>query len=269
MAVDRQQGLHALVGRLPLFAALGSDQLRRLLAQGVRRPFSAGQELFREGTRAKGLYVVLAGRVKVFKVSPRGREQILMLMGPGEPVGEAAVLSGETYPASAQALEDTETLYLPRRAFLELVAGEPEVTLRLLAALSARLRSFASLIEDLALRDVSQRLAAHLLSLADGGGAPSTGHRLSDGQDGRSRGRAASGLGERAGTVAGEDGIIHLPLSKAQLSAAMGTVPETLSRAFQQLAKAGALETRGRLVVIKDRPLLERLAGNPLAGHDA
>ncbi len=105
----------------------------------------------------------------MFKLSPKGREQTLMIMGPGEPVGEVAVLSGEAYPASAETLEPSEALYIPRQAFLDLVSREPEVAMRLLSALSARLRSFASLIEDLSLRDVSERLAAHLLSLAPEG----------------------------------------------------------------------------------------------------
>jgi len=173
------------------------------------------------------MYLVLHGRVKVFKLSPKGREQTLKIMGPGEPVGEVAVLSGEPYPASAETLEAAEVFYLPRQAFLDLVSREPEVAMRLLAALSARLRMFASLIEGLSLRDVSERLAAHLLSLASEDGAEQT---------------------------------VDLDVSKSQLSAAVGTVPETLSRAFQQLARTGALETRGRRVRIKDRALLERLA---------
>jgi CRP-like cAMP-binding protein len=89
------------------------------------------------------------------------------------------------------------------------------------------LRSFASLIEDLSLKDVSERLAAHLLSSATAGGSTET---------------------------------VDLTVSKTQLSAAVGTVPETLSRAFQQLAMAGAVETSGRKVYIKDRALLERVA---------
>jgi CRP-like cAMP-binding protein len=138
-----------------------------------------------------------------------------------------AVLSGEAYPASAETLEPSEVLYIPRQAFLDLVRREPEVAMRLLSALSGRLRSFASLIEDLSLKDVSERLAAHLLSLA---------------------------------TVGSSTETVDLKESKTQLSAAVGTVPETLSRAFQQLARAGVVETSGRKVHIKDRALLEQLA---------
>ncbi len=198
------------------------------MSRSRRRRYDARQTVFLEGDKAQGLYVVVSGRVKVFKTSPKGREQTLMMMGPGEPVGEVAVLSGESYPASAETLEPTEALYVPRQAFLDMVGREPEVAMRLLSALSARLRSFATLIEDLSLREVGERLAAYLLSLA-------------------TEGRA--------------DEVVELDVSKTELSAAVGTVPETLSRAFQQLSRAGAVETQGRKVHIKDRKVLERMAG--------
>lgn len=150
-----------------------------------------------------------------------------MSMGPGEPVGEVAALSGESYPATAETLETTETFYMPRDAFVDLIRSQPEVALRLLAALSGRLRAFASLIEDLSLKGVAERLAAYLLSLAPETGSSQT---------------------------------LDLGISRSELAAAVGTVPETLSRAFQQLTRAGAVETKGRRVVIKDRALLERVA---------
>lgn len=224
---DGEQALSTVLGHMTLFEALGEPHLGELVQRGRRRRYEADQTVFLQGDRAEGLHIVLSGRVKVFKLSPKGREQTLMVMSSGDPVGEVAVLSGESYPASAETLEPSETFYIPRQAFLDLVSREPEVAMRLLATLSARLRSFASLIEDLSLRDVSERLAGHLLSLSTAG-------------------------------VSQE--LIELEVSKTQLSAAVGTVPETLSRAFQQLARTGAVETRGRKVLIKDRALLERVA---------
>ena len=225
---DRRVSAQETLKRVSLFAGLDDVHLREIIGRGGTRRFVAEQTLFSQGESARGLYVVLRGRVKVFKTSPKGREQTLMIMGPGEPVGEVAVLSGEVYPASAEGFEDGEAFYIPRQAFLDLVTKEPEVAMRLLAALSARLRSFASLIEDLSLREVAERLAAHLLTLA------------------------GEGAGEQT---------VELEVSKTELSAAVGTVPETLSRAFKQLAQAGVVETRGRRVRIKDRALLERAAG--------
>jgi len=221
------QDLNAVLRKTDLFGGLDDRHLDELASRGRRRLYEPGQTVFMQGDRAEGLHIVLRGRVKVFKVSPRGREQTLMIMGSGEPVGEVAVLSGESHPAGAEALEHGETLYIPRQAFLDLVSREPEIAMRLLSALSSRLRAFTTLIEYLSLRDVAARLAAYLLSLA-----------------------TAESLQE----------TFDLGLSKTQLSAAVGTVPETLSRAFQQLARAGVIETSGRKVHVKDRALLERVA---------
>ena len=222
-----QQELVGVLRQASLFSALDETAVLEVVRRGRLRLFAAGQTVFLQGDAARGLHVIVHGRVKVFKSSPRGRAQTLMIMGPGEPVGEVAALSGESFPASAETLETTETFYIPRDAFIELIRSQPEVALRLLAALSARLRAFASLIEDLSLKGVSERLAAYLLALAPEGGST---------------------------------GALDLGISKGELAAAVGTVPETLSRAFQQLTRAGAVETRGRKVVIKDRALLERVA---------
>jgi CRP/FNR family transcriptional regulator, dissimilatory nitrate respiration regulator len=216
-----------LLRQIGIFESLEDMYLLELVTSGRRKRYDGDQTVFMQGDRATGLYIVLRGRVKVFKTSPKGRQQTLMVMGPGQPVGEVAVLSGEAYPATAETLEESELLYIPRQAFLDLVAREPEVALHLLAALSSRLRSFASLIEDLSLKDVSERLAAHLLTLA--------------GQD-----------------PAGQ--TIQLDVSKTQLASAVGTVPETLSRAFQQLSRLGAVKTHGRTIHIEDRAALERVA---------
>ncbi len=210
-----------------LFSGLDEAAVLEVVGRGRLRLFAGGQIIFLQGDAARGLHVIVHGRVKVFKSSPQGRAQTLMIMGPGEPIGEVATLSGESYPATAETLESTETFYIPRDAFLDLIRSQPEVALRLLAALSGRLRAFASLIEDLSLKGVSERLAAYLLSLAPEGGSPQA---------------------------------VDLGMSKSEVAAAVGTVPETLSRAFQQLARAGAVQTKGRRVVIKNRELLERVA---------
>ena len=222
-----QQELVGILREASLFSGLDEAAALEMVRHGRLRLFASGQTIFLQGDAARGLHVIVHGRVKVFKSSAQGRAQTLMIMGPGEPVGEVAALSGESFPASAETLETTETFYIPRDAFIELIRSQPEVALRLLAALSARLRAFTSLIEDLSLKGVSERLAAYLLSLVPEGGAT---------------------------------GALDLGISKGELAAAVGTVPETLSRAFQQLTRAGAVETKGRRVVIKDRALLERVA---------
>jgi CRP/FNR family transcriptional regulator, dissimilatory nitrate respiration regulator len=221
-----QRELIGILHQASLFSGLDDATVLEVVRRGRLRLFAPGQTIFVQGDPALGLHVVVHGRVKVYKSSPQGRAQTLMAMGPGETVGEVAALSGGEYPASAETVETTETFYIPRDAFVELIRSEPEVALRLLASLSSRLRAFVSLIEDLSLKGVTERLAGHLVTLA-----------------------------------AGETGrAVDLGVSRTELAATLGTVPETLSRAFQQLTRAGAIESRGRRVVILDRALLERLA---------
>jgi CRP-like cAMP-binding protein len=99
---DGGRDLNAILQRASLFEGLDEQHLGELVSKGRPRRHEPGQTVFLQGDRAEGLHIVLAGRVKAFKASPRGREQTLMLVGPGEPVGEVAVLSGEAYPASAE-----------------------------------------------------------------------------------------------------------------------------------------------------------------------
>jgi CRP/FNR family transcriptional regulator, dissimilatory nitrate respiration regulator len=210
-----------------LFQNLDDAQIDSIAGRGRRLRLDRGQTLFLEGDSAQGLYVILSGRLKVYKTSSRGRHQILLLLGQGETVGEAAMFAGETFPASAEAVEASEVFGLPRNTFLEVIQAEPEVAMRLLSALSLRIRSFASMIEDLSLREVSERLAGHLVKLDSG---------------------------------CGSTGTIELDVTKAQLAATFGTAPETLSRAFQQLRKIGVIETSGRKIWVKDRQALDRAA---------
>ena len=212
---------------IPLFNGMDEDHVRTLEGRTRRIRLARGEALFLEGDVARGFYVVTLGRVKVYKSSPLGREQILHVVGPGESVGEVAMFSGDTFPATAEALVKTEAVFIPKQALLDMVTREPDVAMALLAGLSRRLREFARLIEDLSLRDVQDRLAAYLLY--------------------QSRDTPSAGA-------------LTLPLSKTQLASILGTVPETLSRAFQRLSKEGLVSVRGQTVQIKDRPALQKAA---------
>jgi len=97
--------------------------------------------------------VVIEGRIRVYKLSPEGKEQILHLWGPGEPFGEVALFTGRNFPAYAEAHERSRVFFFPRTAFAELIKANPSLALNMLATLSMRLHRFASLIEDLSLKE--------------------------------------------------------------------------------------------------------------------
>jgi CRP/FNR family transcriptional regulator, dissimilatory nitrate respiration regulator len=216
------------LARIALFEGLEPRTLALVAGIATPRRYRRGAAIFAEGEPGAGFHVVVEGRVKVFKLSPDGKEQILHVWGPGEPFGEVAALEGRPFPAHAEALEDCRTAYLPRAGLLELIRRSPEFALELLGELAGRLRRFAQMVESLALREVPGRLAAYLLLLDDRQGGA---------------------------------GRVELDLAKGQLANLLGTMPETLSRILARLAREGLLESAGpRGYVLTDRAALEELA---------
>ncbi len=212
---------------VPLFEGLPAGQIERLSSIAVQSTFKRGRTIFSEGEEADGFYVVMRGRVKIFKVSSEGKEQVLHLVEFQEPFGEVPVFTGGRFPAHAQALDDTVAVFFPRPAFVRLIENDPSLAMNMLALLSRRLRQFAGLIESLSLKEVPGRLAAYLVYLSDrAGGAPT----------------------------------IELDISKALLANVLGTIPETVSRILAKMASEGLIAVRGRNIVLRDRKKLEDLS---------
>jgi CRP/FNR family transcriptional regulator len=204
----------------PLFQGLPRSQYEGLAKIVVDQMFKRGDNIFFEGDEAIGFYIVLSGRAKVFKLSAEGKEQILHIFGPGEPIGEVAVFAGKRFPAHAAALEETRVLFFPRGAFIDLIRKDPSLALNMLAVLSQRLRQFTTLVEDLSLKEVPGRLAAYLLYLSE-------------------REKGTSDL--------------TLDISKTQLASLLGTIPETLSRILARMAREKLIKSSGRRYQILNR----------------
>lgn len=215
------------ISQIQLFKGLGEEELGELAMILVDQEMKRNQPIFSEGEKATGLYIVASGSVKIYKLSFDGKEQILHILGAGEPFAEVAVFAGTTYPASAITMEKSRIFFIPRQAFLELIAGYPSVAMAMLATLSLRLRQFAGMIEALSLKEVPGRLATHLLLLSD-----------------QNKGAAR----------------VELAIAKTQLAAYLGTIPETLSRIFARLNKAGYIASEGAVITLLDREGLQDLA---------
>ncbi len=218
---------HMNLSQIPLFEGLSDDQLQDLSSIAITKTYKRGAAIFSENDPGAGFYVVSDGKIKIFKISGEGKEQILHIFGPGEPFGEAPVFEGRRFPAHAMALEDSQALYFPRVAFVDLVKRNPSLALSMLAVLSRRLRRFAALVEDLSLKEVPTRLAAHLIYLSD--------------------------------NSPGEDEL-SLDISKNQLAGLLGTIPETLSRILTKMAKKGLIQIHGPKIKIIDKAGLDELA---------
>ena len=219
----------AVLKKTPLFANLTEAELQALTARTSRKRFQKSEQLFAEGDPCAGLFLVAAGKIRIFKLSPAGREQILAVEGPGSSFAELPVFDGGNYPAAASAIEDTEVLFISRKDFQSFCREHPDVALKVISVVGSRLRRLVGIIEELSFTTVRQRLIALIVRLAQAGGTPS------------------------------KEGIrVELTKSHQDLAAELGTVRELVSRNLSRLQAEGYLDVEGRKIVIKDLPGLKR-----------
>ncbi len=152
------------LGAVPYFRGLSRDELSHIRAWCHVRDLDDGEILLLEGAPADALYVVRHGGVRVFKTSPLGKEQVLIVLGPGETFNDVPVFDGGSNPAGVQAVEPgTSVCVLPAERVNHLLATNQRVAANVIRVLAARLRHLTTLVEDLSFRHIPQRLAKMLL----------------------------------------------------------------------------------------------------------
>lgn len=216
-----------IISNVPLFKGLSKDQLIALSNIAVEKYFIKGKTIFLEGSEGRGFFIVYSGLVKIYKTSKEGKEKILEVIKPYEIFAPVPVFSGETYPASAEAMKSAKVIFFSRDNFLRLVSKYPEIALNMLAAVSDRLRRFTVQIENLSLKETPNRLAAYFLHV----------------------------LNENC-----QDTTFILEIPKGQLASLLGTIPETLSRILAKMRETGIIEQNGKNIKIIDRDSLKELA---------
>jgi CRP/FNR family transcriptional regulator len=214
--------------RVPLFADLSEQELSFLAERAVPHHLRGGEMIFSEGEPCQGLYVVESGAVKIFKTSVSGREQVLTTEGPGQSVAELPVFDDGAYPASAVAATDTTLLFVGKRDFQALCLQHPQVALKVLKVVGARLRWLVGIIEELSFTTVRHRLAALLLRFAKRKGK-----------------RTARGI------------EFTITASNQELAAHIGTVRELVSRNLSRFQAEGIVKLNGKTVVVPDLAALE------------
>ena len=224
----------AILQRAPILSGLDPEDLAALAAMTTVRDLQRGGALFTEGDEAKGFFVCASGKLKVFKTAPDGREQILHFVFPGESFAEVALFAGRAYPASAQALEAGAVAFVPREALVRLMKKRSDVAFKLLAGAALWVRRLTDLIAEYA-KAVPSRLAGYLL---------------------------AEALRQRP-TALADGARVRLAVNKGELAAHLGTVAETLSRAFAKLRDEGLVEVEEREITIRDLAGLRDLASGP------
>jgi CRP/FNR family transcriptional regulator len=215
-----------ILAGIPYLRPLPPSDLRRIAAHASLRDVRRGERVFEEGAPAEGLFVVVAGRIRLVRSSRGGREQILHTEGPGATLGEVPLLDGGGYVATAVGAEPSRLLYLPRAAIVDACRRHPEVALGIIRVLARRVRTFAGLVEQLALKDLTARTAGLLLS------------------DARAAGTST----------------FELRGTRDELAARLGTVRELVSRSLARLRKEGVVRVAGQRVTILDARRLAALA---------
>lgn len=210
-----------------LFGGLPKEYITEIEKIAIDKYYNKGDIIFYDGDAGNGFYLIAAGSVSVYKLSPDGKEQILHIVKEGETIGAAPVFSGKSFPANARALSKTHLLFFGRAEFIGLISGSPDLTMNILALLSMRLREFTIQVENLSLKEIPGRLASYLLYLS----------REQDNID-----------------------LITLNISKAQLANLLGTGPESLSRALGSMKTKKIIAETGSGIRLLDINQLQELA---------
>jgi CRP-like cAMP-binding protein len=226
----------AALARTTLFGSLQESELQLLAHHAIVRRLARGDVLFVVEEEAQGLFVIVSGSVRAFRVSSEGREQVIHVEHAGATLAEVPVFDDGAYPATASAEEDSIVLFIDKRDFRQFLLPHPQIALAALKLLAGRLRRHAELVESLSLREVGQRLAQLFISEAKVSGS-SNGGRIE----------------------------VTLPLSHQQLAARVGSVREVVTRVLARLQRDGLISLDGRQLVILDHDRLVCYANNSLS----
>lgn len=218
------------LARSPLFRNLGLEDRQRIAAVTTVRAYEKGDVVFREGDPSELLYTIVVGRIKVSKLLPQGREVILEILGPGDPLGAVVAYEGRPYPASATAIESALAIVIRRVSFFELFERHPSLARGYLVGMAQRIMELTRRIPEVAGGRVETRFARLFLKLADKTGRPSP-----------------------------EGTRIPIHLSRQDLADLTGTTIETAIRIMSRWGKDEIVVTERDGFLLRDRRALENL----------
>lgn len=216
-----------------LFGTVRESALDELAALTRERRLVRGEVLFSAGDRAAGLFVVVRGMLRAYRQTREGREQTIHVESAGATLAEVPVFDGGAYPSTVQAEEDSVVLFVPKPAMDNFLVKNPEAALAALALLARRLRSVSGLAEQLALKDVAQRLAALLV--------------------------------EEAVSQAGElkDGVsFSMPMPHQSIASRLGSVREVITRQIHRLVDEGIIKIHGHRITVMNAAALRARSGS-------
>lgn len=180
------------------------------------------QCLFSEGQFVDAFYVVAFGKMKIFRLTAQGEESIIHIHADGDSIAEAAIFDDERYPANGVAIEESLLVKIPSDKFKKMIKSNPDLSFKIMSAYAKRIRLLNKKIQHLTLFDIKARLANFLLLNCD-------------------------------------NGIVILNVSKKDLAADLGTIPETLSRSLAYFKNNKIIEVQKDRIIIKNTVELKKM----------
>lgn len=217
---------------VPIFSELADEQLEMITGMISRRRYKKGQVIFFEGDLSDKFYIISQGKIKMFKHTREGKEQILYIRAEGDFIGDLSLLKKSPFPYNAEALEDVNVCTLSKDDFDKILKDNPEISLRILESVHDRLVSLENLVQTLSTKDVEARIAGLLITLS-----------------------------ESFGIKEGDKIILEIALTREEMANFIGVTRETMSRKLSSLQDEGILELIGnKKIIINDLNHLKDLA---------
>jgi CRP/FNR family transcriptional regulator len=217
--------------KAPILSILDDTQLKKVIGKITRKKYKKGQILFFEGDVSDKFYIINKGKVKIFKYTKEGKEQILYILSEGDFIGYLSLLKKGKFDFNAEALDDVNMCILTKDAFDDIVKKNPEISLKILESLHDRVVSLENLVKILSTKDIEARIADLLKVFAR-----EFGHEEEEGI------------------------IIDMPLSREEMANYIGVTRETMSRKLSAMEDEGILELIGnKKIIIKDLKSLQKL----------
>ena len=228
----------AALQRTALFGCLSEAELPDIARRAVEFRLKKGEILFNSGEPAKGLFVVVNGKVRVFQQNAEGREQVMHVDAAGAVLAEDPVFDDGPYPATAISELDAELLFMDKHDMHLFCVKYPLLALTALRLMAARVRRHAQLVEALSFHDVGHRLASFLINEEKHANSPV-------------QGRAE----------------LRLLLSNQEIASRIGSVRDVVSRTLARMRHDGLISLRGRTLIIPDMRALKLYAASPVSAR--
>lgn len=212
--------LRSFLPQIFLFNSLSIDELDKVISISTVKRFEKNTQIFSQGDEVTAFYIIVYGKISIFKVSSNGSEQLIHINSDKDVVAEAAIFGKNSYPACCRTLKESLIVKIPKNDFIDLLLSYPHISVKMMGSYSNRLREFVKMVEYLTLDDVKKRIIKYLMQ----------------------------------NSVKSNDGYVsfELEISKREIAGLLGTTPETFSRVLRDLKKNSLISEDKKLIMLND-----------------